>query len=74
MRSRNEWEHPDVSSALCSGYPRGGGNETADTEEMRREFAEEHQREFFAWLKAEDGEIFDRFAWENGRRYRDWLN
>ena len=71
---REVWEHPDIGSALRTGYPRGMAGENRDTEEERRAFAAEHQREFFAWLALQDAEVFDRFAGESGRRYREWLN
>ena len=65
-------EHPDITAALRTGYPRYAVGETPDTMEARIQYAEETQLEFFKWLLIQDPELFGRYCEEHERDYREW--
>ena len=71
-------EHPDVSSALHSGYATFQSNENVDSPENRAEYIEEHSSELIHWLNIGYPEILEEFIEFSGQvcrtSYRSWLN
>lgn len=65
-------EHPDITAALRTGYPRYAVGETPDTMEARMAYAEETMMDFFKFLVTEDPEVLERYCEANSRDYKDW--
>ena len=67
-------DHPDIAAALCTGYPAGARGENEDTQEARREFAEEHIKDFIDFAIDGDSDILENFVAHFGWLYKSWLN
>lgn len=71
-------EHPDVSSALRTGYATFQNDVNTDTPENRAEYIDYHMDELTAWLRAGHQEVLDEFIEFSGQAcrtsYQDWLN
>ena len=67
-------EHPDIACAQRTGWPVGAKEQNEDTAESRREFAEEHIKEFLDFALAGDGSVLDSFAVHYAWKYKSWLN
>lgn len=67
-------EHSDISAAQRSGWPGGAAGETRDTPETRREFAEEHSKEFLEFALAGDADVLEGFVEHYHWKYKSWLN
>ena len=71
-------DHPDIASALRTGYPANVAQENQDSEENRAEFIDGHTIELVQWLRMGYPEILDEFIEFSGQicsmSYRDWLN
>lgn len=67
-------EHPDVSSALRSGYAGFQIPENRDTPENRGDFIDDRTDLLLAWLRLGYPEILDEFIEMHGPDYRAWLN
>ena len=67
-------EHPDVTAAGETGYPRGAELENRDTPEARLEFAEENAEDFIKFALAGDADLLEHFAEHYKWKYKSWLN
>lgn len=67
-------EHPDIASALATGWPCGAAAENQDCAECRREFAREEFGDFLAFALDGDPELLDNFVEHYRGKYRAWLN
>ena len=72
------YEHPDITAALATGYPRGAEQENRDTPENRADYVDDHRVELVEWLRMGYPEILDEFIEFSGHvcsvAYKDWLN
>ena len=71
-------QHPDITSALRTGYAASQSEENKDSLETQWEFVQEKSVEFLAWIKAGYPELFEEFidfgyAYHK-TDYREWLN
>ena len=75
---RQMYEHPDISSALATGYPCGAEPENRDTPENRADYIDDHRIELVEWLRMGYPEILDEFIEFSGNvcsvSYKNWLN
>lgn len=67
-------EHPDVTSALRTGYATFQSTENQDTPEMRKEFIDDNSALLLRWLRLGYPEILDEFVEMHAAEYRAWLN
>lgn len=71
-------EHPDITAALRTGYPRNHSEENQDTPENREDYIDEHTTELVGWLRRGYPEILEEFIEMSGQicrtSYREWLN
>jgi hypothetical protein len=71
-------EHPDITAALRTGYPRFWAQENQDTPENRADYIAEHRAELVAWLRAGYPEVLEEFLASSGQAcmvsYETWLN
>lgn len=71
-------DHPDVASALRTGYAANTPEENRDSKENRAEFIDEHKAELVKWLRLGYPEVLDEFIEFSGQvcsiSYREWLN
>lgn len=74
----NGIEHPDITSALRTGYPCHAAQENKDTPENREDYIEEHATELIRWLRMGYPEILNEFIEMSGQicmvSYKNWLN
>ena len=77
-RKRLSMQHPDITSALRTGYPANQSQENRDTQEAREDYIDEHMLELVKWLRLGYPEILDEFIEMSGQicsmSYKDWLN
>ena len=70
-------EHPDIESALRSGYASFQGEENRDTPEHRTQYIEEHTAELLEWLRLGYPEVLEEFICFSAQvcreSYEDWL-
>lgn len=73
-----DYEHPDVSSALRSGFASYQNDENTDCQENRDMYIEEHTTELVKWLRLGHPEILDEFIEFSHQAcrvgYFEWLN
>lgn len=76
-----DWElgdHPDIRSALRSGYASFQREENRDTPEHRARYIEEHTQELVEWLRLGYPEVLEEFICFSDQvcreSYRDWLD
>lgn len=71
-------EHPDIVSALRTGYATFQAPENRDTPENREDYIDEHTMELVRWLRLGHPEILDEFIEFSGQAcavgYKNWLN
>lgn len=71
-------EHPDITSALRTGYPAFINAENRDTPENREDYIDEHSTELIRWLRMGHPEVLDEFIEFSGQAcavsYQNWLN
>lgn len=67
-------EHPDVTAAVETGWPRGAAVENRDCREYRVEYAMERFKAFLEFALDGDPELLDHFIAHERPSYRDWLN
>lgn len=71
-------QHPDITSALRTGYPANQSPENLDTPEAREDYIDEHMLELVKWLRLGYPEILEEFIEMSGQicsmSYKDWLN
>lgn len=67
-------QHPDITSALKTGYPRSiqGGN--LDCPENRAEYIDDNSYKFISWVRRNYPELAEEYIEENQRDYNNWLN
>lgn len=65
-------EHPDITAAMLTGYPRQH-LENEDSEEMRDEFINEDLDEFYKWVKKHHPELIEEYIDDNESEYYSWL-
>ncbi len=66
-------DHPDIASALRTGYP-CGSIENQDTQEARVDFAKENFDDFLAYALDGDPDLLENFCEHYPVAYRDFLN
>lgn len=67
-------EHPDITSALITGYPTFHAAENQDSPENRADYIDDHMAELVKWLRIGYPDILDEFIEMHGFDYRMWLN
>jgi hypothetical protein len=67
-------EHPDVTSALRTGYPGFAVRENADDPENRAAYLRERRDELLEWLERGYPEILEEFIRHYRWDYDSWLN
>ena len=67
-------EHPDITSAIRTGYPMGHSVENADTRETRRDFVADDETHFISWALREYPDILGEYIEAHKREYLDFLN
>ena len=67
-------EHPDITSALITGYPTFQAAENQDSPENRADYIDDHMAELVKWLRMGYPDILDEFIEMHGFDYRMWLN
>ena len=67
-------EHYDIKAACRTGYAYGAACENSDSEENRREYAEEHLDAFFKFILNYDSSFLDDFIESQKGDYLNWLN
>lgn len=67
-------QHPDITSALRTGYPVNQSPENRDTPEAREEYMEENAGKVVGWLRLNYPELLEEFMELYRGDYLDWLN
>ena len=71
-------EHPDITSALITGYPTFQAAENQDSPENRADYIDDHIAELVKWLRMGYPDILDEFIEMSGQicsvGYETWLN
>ena len=71
-------DHPDVASALRTGYPTFQSAENHDSPENRADYIDDHMVELVMWLRLGYPDILDEFIEMSDQicsvGYKTWLN
>ena len=66
-------DHPDVGSALRTGYAHDANGFNADTQEERVDFLTDEINLLFHYLFNEEPDVLERFFEQYERKYKEWL-
>lgn len=67
-------EHPDITSALVTGYATFSQPSTEPTELDREEFVKDNAGLVIQWLLRFYPEILEKYITEHETQFRRWLN